>query len=132
MQPVPNGHILLGEYAQRAVPVLRASIVSDTEKTRDAALLKFLKSLVDAMTQKDPALRPTIGEVIERFDNLCNGSSRWHLLRPSQKQPQTSARCRRRLKWLMDDVPAIPPYKRRLDRAPLSREMRAFSHKENK
>ncbi|KAJ7160162.1 hypothetical protein C8R46DRAFT_1001367 [Mycena filopes] len=33
--------------------------------------LRFLTQLVDDMTQENPADRPTIGEVIQRFDKLC-------------------------------------------------------------
>lgn len=36
------------------------------------------------MTQEDPALRPTIGEVIQRFDARCARLSRWQLRRPGQ------------------------------------------------
>ncbi|KAK7053596.1 kinase domain-containing protein [Favolaschia claudopus] len=47
--------------------------------------LSFLKPLVNEMTQKDPSLRPTIGEVIKRFDKLTSKLGSWHLHGPGQR-----------------------------------------------
>ncbi|KAJ7606765.1 hypothetical protein DFH06DRAFT_1019107, partial [Mycena polygramma] len=58
----------------------------------------FLEALIDDMMLPEPAQRPTIGEVIQRFDKLCRKLSSWHL-----RQPYTP-----------------PPF------VPLSKEMRAF------
>ncbi|KAJ7455661.1 hypothetical protein B0H11DRAFT_2161022 [Mycena galericulata] len=44
--------------------------------------LRFLLPLIDDMTLKDPAMRPTIGEVIHKFDDLCSGLGEWHLRQP--------------------------------------------------
>jgi hypothetical protein len=46
--------------------------------------LQFLKPLVDDMTHKDPAMRPTIGEVIQRFNKDCEQLSKWQLRKPGQ------------------------------------------------
>ncbi|KAF7326177.1 Protein kinase domain-containing protein [Mycena kentingensis (nom. inval.)] len=48
------------------------------------APLAFLTPLADAMTHRDPTLRPTMGEVVLRFDALCAGLSPTHLRRPGQ------------------------------------------------
>ncbi|KAJ7450715.1 kinase-like domain-containing protein, partial [Mycena galericulata] len=40
---------------------------------------RFLEPLVNDMIQPDPAQRPTIGQVNERFDELCRKLSSWHL-----------------------------------------------------
>ncbi|KAI9067303.1 kinase-like protein [Trametes sanguinea] len=44
-----------------------------------SADLDFLRPLVDEMMQEDPAKRPTIDEVIERFDKLRGSLSTWKL-----------------------------------------------------
>ncbi|KAJ7032028.1 kinase-like domain-containing protein [Mycena alexandri] len=46
--------------------------------------LQFLKPLVDDMTHKDPAMRPTIGEVIQRFNKDCDRLTPWQLRKPGQ------------------------------------------------
>ncbi|KAF8162480.1 hypothetical protein K438DRAFT_298879 [Mycena galopus ATCC 62051] len=47
--------------------------------------LEFLKPLADSMTHKDPAMRPTIGEVIQRFNKEVGQLSQWQLRKPGQK-----------------------------------------------
>ncbi|KAJ7439687.1 kinase-like domain-containing protein [Mycena latifolia] len=46
--------------------------------------LQFLKPLVDDMTHKNPAMRPTIGEVLQRFNKHCEQLSQWQLRKPGQ------------------------------------------------
>ncbi|KAJ7165137.1 hypothetical protein C8R46DRAFT_1192814 [Mycena filopes] len=46
--------------------------------------LRFLKPLADAMTQPNPAMRPTISEVISQFDHLCRRLTNWKLRQPGQ------------------------------------------------
>ncbi|KAJ7060964.1 kinase-like domain-containing protein [Mycena amicta] len=48
------------------------------------APLQFLAPLADAMTHKNPAMRPTIGEVVLRFDKACAGLGGWQLRKPGQ------------------------------------------------
>ncbi|KAF8214174.1 hypothetical protein K438DRAFT_1927335 [Mycena galopus ATCC 62051] len=72
--------------------------------------LHFLKPLVTDMMQYDPSKRPTIGEVIERFENLCDGLSDWHLRRPGQAiycDGWIVQRCRQ-LKNAFKHVPPFP------------------------
>ncbi|KAJ6447743.1 hypothetical protein C8R47DRAFT_1171746 [Mycena vitilis] len=47
--------------------------------------LAFLQSLAEDMTQEDPAARPTIGEVVWRFEELRRGLSSWHLRQPGRR-----------------------------------------------
>ncbi|KAF7301254.1 Protein kinase domain-containing protein [Mycena indigotica] len=47
--------------------------------------LRFLEPLVKEMTLPDPSMRPTIGEVRRRFDELCSELSEWQLRRPGQR-----------------------------------------------
>ncbi|KAJ6449169.1 hypothetical protein C8R47DRAFT_950570, partial [Mycena vitilis] len=46
---------------------------------------QFLYSLAEDMTQEDPAARPTIGEVVWRFEELRRGLSSWHLRQPGRR-----------------------------------------------
>lgn len=39
----------------------------------------FLEKLVAAMVQSDPTKRPTIGQVVARFDEICRWLSIWKL-----------------------------------------------------
>ncbi|KAJ6492763.1 hypothetical protein C8R47DRAFT_1044241 [Mycena vitilis] len=73
--------------------------------------LRFLKPLVKEMTQQDPALRPTIGEVVQRFDAVCARLSHWHLRRAGQSlHPILWADQRmRQIKNIFKGVPPLPP-----------------------
>ncbi|KAF7319142.1 Protein kinase domain-containing protein [Mycena chlorophos] len=46
--------------------------------------LQFLAPLAETMTAKNPASRPTIGEVILRFEQACASLTAWQLRRPGQ------------------------------------------------
>ncbi|KAJ6464798.1 kinase-like domain-containing protein [Mycena vitilis] len=88
---------------------------------------RFLKPLIRDMTLRDPVTRPTIGEVIERFDGLCRKLSSRHLRRSAQRGYGLSMSTRwfRQFKRMITRVPPLPPY------SPppvvrLSQEMRAF------
>ncbi|KAJ7652356.1 kinase-like domain-containing protein, partial [Mycena polygramma] len=88
---------------------------------------RFLKPLISDMTLRDPATRPTIGEVIERFDGLCRKLSSRHLRRSAQRSYSLSISTRwlRQLKRMITRVPPVPPY----SPPPVvsrSKEMRAF------
>ncbi|KAJ7652363.1 hypothetical protein DFH06DRAFT_1282628 [Mycena polygramma] len=88
----------------------------------------FLKPLVNDMTLRDPASRPTIGEVIERFDGLCRKLSSRHWRRSAQRSYSLSIISTgwfRQLKRMITRGPPLPPY----NPPPvvrLSKEMRAF------
>ncbi|KAJ7081129.1 kinase-like domain-containing protein [Mycena belliarum] len=79
---------------------------------------EFMKALADDMVAQDPAQRPTIDEVIERFDNICRKLNFWkvrsrvlkagHFPWPSRPIRHWSLRIR----YVLYRVPAIPSYKR--------------------
>ncbi|KAJ6492525.1 hypothetical protein C8R47DRAFT_1319353 [Mycena vitilis] len=85
----------------------------------------FLEPLIFDMMLPEPAQRPTIGEVIQRFDGLCRKLSSWHLRQPGQRFYTILPQRWRQLKRVFKRVPAIPPYTPP-PFVPLSREMRAF------
>ncbi|KAJ7176932.1 hypothetical protein C8R46DRAFT_1077752 [Mycena filopes] len=89
--------------------------------------LRFLQPLIDDMTLEDPASRPAIGEVIQRFDALCSGLSRGHLRRAGRAFYWSTAigRWWRQIKNTVKRVPPLPPYTP-CARTPLTDEMRVF------
>ncbi|KAJ7255053.1 hypothetical protein B0H12DRAFT_1050260 [Mycena haematopus] len=86
---------------------------------------RFLEPLIVDMTLKNPAMRPTIGEVIVRFDALCSRLSQWHLRKPGERFYSTWGQRIRQLKRIMKRIPALPEYTPR-PRPPLSDEKRVF------
>ncbi|KAF7316353.1 Protein kinase domain-containing protein [Mycena indigotica] len=86
----------------------------------------FLEPLVTEMTLPDPSMRPTIGEVCERFDELCKGLTWWQLRQPGQRHHFGPFQRIRQLWRTAFFVPPIPPYTPRSDRPQLSKEMRDF------
>ncbi|KAJ6492472.1 kinase-like domain-containing protein [Mycena vitilis] len=87
--------------------------------------LRFLEPLINDMMFPEPAQRPTIGEVIQRFDELCRKLSSWHLRQPGQCFHAILPQRWRQLKRVFKRVPAIRPYTPP-PFVPLSKEMRAF------
>ncbi|KAJ7616852.1 hypothetical protein DFH06DRAFT_1012747 [Mycena polygramma] len=85
----------------------------------------FLEPLFGDMTLPEPAQRPTIGEVIQRFDKLCRKLSSWHLRQPGQRFYTILPQHWRQLKRVFKCVPAIRPYTPP-PFVPLTKEMRAF------
>lgn len=75
-----------------------------------------MRELIDAMTDENPAKRPTIEEVIERFDEIHSSLSTVKLRSPiiSKKDPTvfTIFRCARQLTrtllYVIQRVPAVP------------------------
>ncbi|KAK0449801.1 uncharacterized protein EV420DRAFT_765573 [Desarmillaria tabescens] len=63
--------------------------------------LKFLSSLSDDMIRWDPNLRPTIGEVVQRFAELCNSWTTWQLRQPGCPKRVTLGQKLRRLKYII-------------------------------
>ncbi|KAJ7602658.1 hypothetical protein DFH06DRAFT_1023579 [Mycena polygramma] len=84
----------------------------------------FMEPLIGDMMLQEPAQRPTIGEVIQRFDELCRKLSSWHLRQPGQRFYTILPQRWRQLKRVSRRVPAIPPYTPP-PFVPLSKEMRA-------
>ncbi|KAK7053600.1 kinase domain-containing protein [Favolaschia claudopus] len=119
--PFPTDIYFLGN-------LLKDYFVYPKQRTWPYWPLRFLKPLVKEMTQKDPSLRPTIGEVIQRFDKLTSKLGSWQLHAAGQSDyeygrpvPQRF----RRIKNTFNKVPALPPYTPP-PVVPLSPEMRAF------
>ncbi|KAJ7185832.1 hypothetical protein C8R46DRAFT_1025777 [Mycena filopes] len=77
--PFPEDICSLGNILKRHFIRSDPSCIGGTH-----APLQFLTPLVDAMTHKNAALRPTIGEVIQRFDKECERLAPWQLRRPGQ------------------------------------------------
>ncbi|KAJ7734569.1 kinase-like domain-containing protein [Mycena maculata] len=89
--------------------------------------LQFLKPLADDMTHKNPAKRPTIGEVIQRFNKECEHLSQWHLRKPGQAMEWNAwlDQMFRRIKNTFKGVAPLPRTAPPSTRA-LSPRMRAF------
>ncbi|KAK7028447.1 kinase domain-containing protein [Favolaschia claudopus] len=124
--PFPTDIYFLGNVLKRRF-VYKGFPMSSDDRLRLYGPLSFLDPLIKDMTQQDPALRPTIGEVIERFDEIARKLSFWHLRRPGQRfyfLPKL-AQLVRQIKNLFKWVPALPPYTPPT-LVPLSPEMRAF------
>ncbi|TFK74317.1 hypothetical protein BDN72DRAFT_833669 [Pluteus cervinus] len=76
----------------------------------------FLKPLIRDMVQDDPAKRPTIDEVVMRFDRICKKLSAWKLRsRPIPRRENIFKglrrhvdHWRRRLDYIKQGVPPIP------------------------
>ncbi|KAK7012646.1 kinase domain-containing protein [Favolaschia claudopus] len=73
------GNLLKRQFMYKAFPL------STHIRLRLYGPLSFLDPLIEDMTQRDPALRPTIGEVIERFDEITRKLGSWHLRRHGQQ-----------------------------------------------
>ncbi|KAK7012631.1 hypothetical protein R3P38DRAFT_2550016, partial [Favolaschia claudopus] len=74
--------------------------------------LRFLRPLIKDMTRKNPARRPTIGEVVERFEKITRKLSSEHLRKPGQRihRRDRKAQRARQTKNMSNGVPALPPY----------------------
>ncbi|KAJ7449118.1 kinase-like domain-containing protein [Mycena galericulata] len=103
--PFPADIYALGNILKRHF------IRSDPSYGENHTPLQFLKSLVDDMTHKNPAMRPTIGEVIQRFTKDCERLSQWHLRKPGQAMQDWNGwvdQIFRRLKNTLKRVPPLP------------------------
>ncbi|KAK0474525.1 hypothetical protein IW261DRAFT_1341496 [Armillaria novae-zelandiae] len=70
--------------------------------------LQFLSPLTDDMIQWDPNMRPTIGEVIQRFAVLCNQRTTWQLRLPGCPERATFRQKLRQLKYFLLRIPPLP------------------------
>ncbi|CAA7263811.1 unnamed protein product [Cyclocybe aegerita] len=76
----------------------------------------FLKPLINDMVQEDPAKRPTMDEVVKRFDAIVKGLSGWKLrsrVVPRRGNVITDvgrsiAHWRRKVQFILKGTPAIP------------------------
>ncbi|KAF7302216.1 Protein kinase domain-containing protein [Mycena indigotica] len=78
--------------------------------------LRFLEPLVDTMVREEPALRPTIGEVIQRFDDLCSNLSNFHLGLPGRKHRFQLGLFLIQIARTFKRISPLPPYTSRSDR----------------
>ncbi|KAI3604625.1 hypothetical protein WG66_008496 [Moniliophthora roreri] len=77
--------------------------------------LAFMEPLIDDMIQEDPEKRPTMDQVVLRFDNIVEGLSQWKLRSPTWPYKTFRGRfVRRPLHWCRQiyymamRVPAVP------------------------
>ena len=75
-----------------------------------------MSELIDAMTDENPAKRPTIEEVIEKFDEIRSSLSKVKLRSPiiSKKDPiiftifRHARQLTRTLLYVIQQIPAVP------------------------
>ncbi|KAJ7637160.1 hypothetical protein FB45DRAFT_1056375 [Roridomyces roridus] len=109
--PFPTDIYLLGDVLKR-----HFLFAQSTSPSRSSSgiypPLRFLGPLVDEMTRMDPASRPTIDQVVQRFDELTSQLSWRHLRQPGQRcrWPARLAQRLRQLWRIVTAVPALPPY----------------------
>ncbi|KAF7312510.1 Protein kinase domain-containing protein [Mycena indigotica] len=120
--PFPTDIYFLGNFLKQDFLLSRWA----GKKRMPVPSLRFLEGLINDMTQEDPSLRPTIGEVIERFDVLCSSLTQWHLRRPGQKYAFHLGLFFSQVNRTLRCIPPIPRYQPRMDRVPLSQLMREF------
>ncbi|KAK7002417.1 kinase domain-containing protein [Favolaschia claudopus] len=82
--PFPTDIYFLGNLLKRHF-VYKAFPLATHDRLWLHGPLSFLKPLLEDMTQEDPALRPTIGEVIEQFAEITCKLGSWHIRRPGQR-----------------------------------------------
>ncbi|KAF8838101.1 hypothetical protein BDN67DRAFT_991457 [Paxillus ammoniavirescens] len=82
---------------------------------------EFMQPLVADMIQADPAERPTMDDVVARFDGICRGLSGWKLRsRVIDKDKDATSHWTRQIGFVTGGIPAIP--------APPSRYMRLMTY----
>ncbi|KAJ6603309.1 hypothetical protein DFH09DRAFT_1354580 [Mycena vulgaris] len=110
LDPFPTDIYYLGNMIRRnyldGVPVLKQTAKFGFE---------FMRPLVSDMVQDDPAKRPTIDEVVARFDEIRAGLSSWKLRSRVVKKsdfrfniPRILSHWVRRVGYIVMRVPAIP------------------------
>ena len=76
----------------------------------------FMRPLVESMTANDPSQRPTMDEVVARFQEIKDGLPWWTLRRPVDKRwipmvvrafRKLPALCRA-VRYMVAGVPAVP------------------------
>ncbi|KAK7028445.1 kinase domain-containing protein [Favolaschia claudopus] len=106
--PFPTDIYFLGNLLEEEF-IFKGFPFDSQDKLRVFGPLRFFKPLIEDMTHQDPAMRPTIGEVIERFDKMTRKLSWWHLRRPGQRFDllDRPAQLVRQIKNLFKRVPAL-------------------------
>jgi len=105
--PFPADIYMLGNLLKRHFIRSDLSSVSGGD---NHVPLQFLKPLADDMTHKDPAMRPTIGEVIQRFNKEVEQLSQWQLRKPGQRLdwPAWFDQFMRQVRNHLKGVPPLP------------------------
>ncbi|KAK0187609.1 hypothetical protein F5146DRAFT_934001, partial [Armillaria mellea] len=70
--------------------------------------LQFLVPLVDDMVHKEPSLRPTISEIVQRFAVLCDSLTKCHLRKPSNPGANPIFQPTRQLRHIITLLPPLP------------------------
>jgi hypothetical protein len=94
----------------------RLSFELITVKTKVKTGFEFLKPLVDDMVQDDPNARPTMEQVVERFDSIRRNLSTWKLRSrvtdrdegPFEHLYRGAAHWKRRVGFIVKRVSAVP------------------------
>lgn len=71
------GNMIREDFLQVCNPLL--VILVDPKSFQQTKGVEFIKPLVDDMVQDDPAKRPNIDEVVQRFDEMIRTLSSWKL-----------------------------------------------------
>ncbi|KAG6855291.1 hypothetical protein H0H87_005397 [Tephrocybe sp. NHM501043] len=62
--------------------IVRESFVEGSKDTKPKQGFEFMRGLISDMTNKDPTQRPTMDEVMDRFEKLVEGLDEWTLRSP--------------------------------------------------
>ncbi|KAG6855503.1 hypothetical protein H0H87_001938 [Tephrocybe sp. NHM501043] len=62
--------------------IVRESFVEGSKDRKPKQGFEFMRGLISDMTNKDPTQRPTMNEVMDRFDKLVEGLDEWTLRSP--------------------------------------------------
>ncbi|TFK74323.1 hypothetical protein BDN72DRAFT_744001, partial [Pluteus cervinus] len=97
---------------------IREYIIEGTElEFKGHSGMDFLKPLINDMVQDDPAKRPTMDEVVIRFEEICKKQGSWKLRsRPAPRRkenvfkaiPHQLGHWKRRVGYILRRVPPVP------------------------
>jgi len=94
--------------------LIRENFLRGSEFTSAKLGFEFMQTLVDDMVQDDPKKRPTMDEVVGRFDDIVHGLSNWKLRSRVAKKNDDFGffyaikHWPRRLSFILKRTPAIP------------------------
>ncbi|KAJ8509195.1 hypothetical protein ONZ45_g8608 [Pleurotus djamor] len=107
--PFPTDVYLLGN-------MIRENFTKGSQYASARRGFEFIVPLVTDMTQTDPAQRPTMDEVVQRFDVICQELSTWKLRSRVVKTKDSAiasvfrsiGHWNRRIRFMVQGVPPIP------------------------
>ncbi|KAG9217560.1 hypothetical protein CCMSSC00406_0008487 [Pleurotus cornucopiae] len=96
--------------------MIKLYFLDGDESTSSLSGFEFMRPLVTDMTQADPSKRPTMDEVVERFEAIRKGLSSWKLRSRVVKSTDSSfmgffrsiKHWRRRIVFIVKRVPPLP------------------------